>query len=150
MKNKEKYAKQIVEVAIGGGHIAFDKTINKIVPCNSITCADCLFHGEESCQRTTDAWANAEYKEPRQFTETEKAFVKLFPEIKYITRDESGKLAVFSTKPSKDTGDAWWVCESGDDCLIEINSKNLLKFFAIKWEDEEPTSREEILRGSDE
>ena len=71
-KPKEKYAREIVETAINGRHIAFDKTNNRVVPCNSILCADCLFHREESCLLATEAWANAEYKEPRQFTVRER------------------------------------------------------------------------------
>ena len=94
MKNKEKYAKEIVEVAIGGHHIAFDKTINKVVPCNSILCADCLFHREESCQRATDAWANAEYEEPEQVEEPGKVIVRVFPVIESMERDENGGLTV--------------------------------------------------------
>ena len=149
MKNKERYANEIVEMALKDNPFGFHKDLNKIIPCTDIQCQNCLFHSPRLCSITRREWANAEYKEPRQFTEIEKAFVKLFPEIKYITRDESGKLAAFSTKPIKDTDDAWWVCECDGNVLIEISSKNLLKFSAIKWEDKEPISREEILRESD-
>lgn len=150
MKNKEKYAKEIVEVAIGGIHIAFDKTINKVVPCNSILCADCLFHREESCLLATEAWANAEYKEPKIFTEREKAFLNLFPEIQYIARDKNNKIFGHLQKPIKDEEEGWWVYVDGPDTAIGINFGDLLKFESIQWSDEEPTSREEILRGSDE
>lgn len=145
MKNKEKYAKQIVEVAVKGYHIAFDKINNKVVPCYTITCDDCLFHGEERCQLTCEAWANAEYEEPKIFTEREKLFVKLFPSIQYIARDKNGTLYVFMSKPEK-TSRAWL---SDNEFLWEIESYMNLEFFSIQWEDEEPTSREEILRGND-
>ena len=148
MKNKEKYAKELVDIVIEEWRFALNKD-EKIVSCTNIMCSDCLFNARGGCISERIAWANAEYKEPERFTEREKAFVKLFPEIKYITRDESGKLAAFSTKPIKDTDDAWWVCECDGNVLIEISSKNLLKFSAIKWEDQEPTSREDILRESD-
>ena len=151
MKNKEKYAKQIVEVAVKGSHIAFDKINNKVAPCNSIMCADCLFQkSEESCQRATEAWANAEYKEPKIFTEREKAFITLFPEIQYIARDENTKIFGYLQKPIKYEEEGWWVYEDGPDSTIEISFGDLLKFESVQWEDKEPTSREEILRGSDE
>lgn len=151
MKNKEKYAKEIVEVAIKGNHIAFDKINNKVAPCNSIMCADCLFHSEESCQRTTEAWANAEYKEPKIFTEREKAFINLFPEIQYIARDKNNKIFGYYRKPFKDEEEGWWVYKGGGpDSVIEIRFWTLLRFESIQWEDEEPTSREEILGESNE
>ena len=111
------------------------------MPCNSIRCADCLFQSEKGCQRTTVAWANAEYKEPKIFTEREKLFVKLFPSIQYIARDKNGTLYVFMSKPEK-TSRAWL---SDNEFLWEIESYMNLEFFSIQWEDEEPTNREEIL-----
>ena len=148
MKNKEKYAKEIVEVAIGGHHIAFDKTINKVVPCNSIRCADCLFHSEKSCQVTGEVWANAEYEEPKQFTDREIEFVKLFSEIKYLARDYDGRLFAYRQKPFKDEEQGLWTCYDAD--MYEVRLGDSLKLESIRWDDEEPTSREEILRGSNE
>ena len=147
MKNKEKYAREIVETAINGRHIAFDKTNNRVVPCNSILCAECLFHREESCLLATEAWANAEYKEPRQFTVREKAFINLFPEIQYIAREKGGKLIAYLEKPSKNKKLGGWLCGISPYSFFEIRLGDFLQFESIQWEDEEPTSREEILEG---
>ena len=144
MKNKEKFAKEITEQAIQGHHFAFDKQSKRVVACNSIRCVDCLFHGVSSCSQKILEWANAEYKEPKQFTEREKEFIKLFPEIKYIVRNNFGNLDAFSEKPKmfNDCENVWYYTEDNQKtCIIDIWG---LDFNGIK-KGEEPTSREEIL-----
>ena len=153
MKNKEKFAKDIVESAIKSDHyFAYDKTLKRVAPCHGTSCKNCLFYdGKKSCKINRLNWANAEYKEPKIFTEREKAFIKLFPEIQYIARDKNNKIFGYYRKPFKDEEEGWWVYkDGGPDSVIEIRFWTLLKFESIQWEDEEPTSREEILRGSDE
>ena len=81
MKNKEKYAREIIELVLKEGMFAIDKTNNNFEACGNIPCADCLFRGN-NCSNNLRKWANAEYKEPKPFTDREKAFIKLFPEIK--------------------------------------------------------------------
>lgn len=141
MKNKEKYVKEIAEQAIQGLHFAFDKHSKRIVACGSIRCDDCLFHGFTNCKQKILEWANAEYKEPKQFTEREKKFIRFFPSIQYIARDRNGSLYVYMSKPEKSRC-AWL---SDNEFLWEIESYMNLDFLAIQWTDEEPTSREEIL-----
>ena len=150
MKNKEKFAKDIVESAIKGDHyFAYDKTLKRVVPCCGTSCNNCLFYdGKKSCQINRLNWANAEYKEPKRFTEREKAFIKLFPEIQYIARDKNNKIFGYYRKPFKDEEEGWWVYKGGG--VIEIRFWTLLRFESIQWEDEEPTSREEILGESNE
>lgn len=149
MKNKEKYAKEIAEIVIKGHHFAFDKHSKRIVACSCIRCDDCLFHGLSSCDQKILEWANAEYKESKykeskRFTEREKAFIRLFPEIKYIARDKWGKLFAYKDKPEKyEDREEWFNCDDPDS-FYEIHFWGL-EFNAIQWEDEEPTSREEIL-----
>lgn len=157
MKNKEKYAKEIVEWAIDNYVFGISKENGKIVPCSGTSCEKCIFKEERrkrpwiSCYTKRKQWANAEYKEPRQFTVQEKAFINLFPEIQYIARDKNNKIFGYYRKPFKDEEEGWWVYKGGGpDSVIEIRFWTLLKFESIQWEDEEPTSREEILRGSDE
>lgn len=144
MKNKEKYAKEIIEAAIRAERIGVNKYTAEIKYCYEMSCRDCLFSGAQEkgiCGRALKEWANAEYKEPKQFTDREKAFVKLFPLIKYIARNMDGDLYMFASKPEKGNstwkaveGYAWWI----QDFMC-------LNFNSITWNDEEPTSREEIL-----
>ena len=65
MKNKEKFAKDIVESAIKGDHyFAYDKTLKRVVPCCETKCNDCLFYtGKKSCKINRLDWANSEYVE---------------------------------------------------------------------------------------
>ena len=62
MKNKEKYAKEILEIACSHGVIAFNKTTNKVVPCNSLCCSNCLFG--HNCDEGIKEWCESEYVEP--------------------------------------------------------------------------------------
>lgn len=67
IKNKEKYAKEIVDIVIKECHFALNKD-GKIVSCCDIKCSDCLFNVKRGCNSATLEWANAEYEEPRQST----------------------------------------------------------------------------------
>lgn len=155
MKNKEKYAKEFVEWALDNCEFGISKENGKIVPCLRTLCEKCIFKHERGkrpwilCSTKRKQWANAEYKEPKVFTDREKSFVKLFPEIKYLARDEEGKLFAYRQKPFKDEEEGWWTCDDDTDILFEISSSfgDFLKFKSIDWDDEEPTSREEILEG---
>ena len=52
MKNKEKYAKKILEIACSGGSIAIIKKSGHIVPCNGAICSLCLFRGYDCEEKT--------------------------------------------------------------------------------------------------
>lgn len=65
MKNKEKYAKEIVEITSDGHHFAYDTHFKRVVPCNHIQCFNCLFHGKSSCRQERLKWANGEYTETK-------------------------------------------------------------------------------------
>ncbi len=64
MTNKEKYAKDIAELAIKDDYyFAYDKTLKRITPCNGTRCNNCLFYdGKKSCKINRLNWANAEHK----------------------------------------------------------------------------------------
>ena len=79
-----------------------------------------------------------ERKEKLQLNEDEKFILwNLSEEYKWIVRDASGLIYVFTNKPFKDLNR--WM---GYDPLM-VPFKHLFKF--IKWEDEEPYSIEELL-----
>lgn len=86
MKNKEKFAKEIVELALRNKAIAFNGK-GQIFSCADLGCANCIFsEGLESCVDNRKKWAESEYVDPKIFTEEEKAIVS--GEIKQIYRDE--------------------------------------------------------------
>ena len=65
MTNKEKYGKEILDIACTGDHVAMRKSDNVIVGCRKLECLDCAFntHGK-FCNDEIEKWANSEYIEP--------------------------------------------------------------------------------------
>ena len=65
MTNKEKYGKEILDIACTGDHVAMRKSDNVIVGCRKLECLDCAFntHGKD-CNDAIEKWANSEYIEP--------------------------------------------------------------------------------------
>lgn len=47
MKNKEKYEKEIMNIACSGDSIAVLKENGRIVSCNETKCCLCLFRGSD-------------------------------------------------------------------------------------------------------
>lgn len=74
MLNKEKYAKEIVEIAVNNGTIALKD--NKPISCIKIKCIDCEQNvpGCGCSMKKLTEWANSEYKEPI-LTKEEKAYL---------------------------------------------------------------------------
>ena len=64
MLNKEKYAKEIIDIACSGSSIGMRNGI--LCACNSIgDCIYCDFYGNKTiCGIAIEDWANSEYKEP--------------------------------------------------------------------------------------
>lgn len=67
MTNREKYAEQILDIAVTGSCIAVDKK-GKLHKCNKLECRDCIFsrveRDEPSCKEKTKKWSEQEYVEP--------------------------------------------------------------------------------------
>ena len=140
MLNKEKYAEDIIELAVNSKEIAVDKETMKPSNCSNILCDNCLFKGV-GCGEGLIQWANSEYHEPKHFTEDEKELVRLLVGIKWLSKDKNGVVVAYTDKPEKDDIYPNW---TGNAVMVVSECTNL-SFDSIKWEDEEPTSREEIL-----
>jgi hypothetical protein len=64
MKNREKYAKEIIDITFDRGHVAVSKE-NKVVCCEEISCKDCIFNNMTGhCSKLKQEWAELEYVEP--------------------------------------------------------------------------------------
>lgn len=67
MLNKEKYAKEIMDVAISGKSLAVRRATNEICSCEEISCRNCMFNTNGSMPSTTDCtencktWCNSKY-----------------------------------------------------------------------------------------
>lgn len=62
MKNREKYAEQIIDMSLNDIKIAVDKE-GRLCDCNEIDCNDCMFCSP-GCRKKLKEWAEQEYVEP--------------------------------------------------------------------------------------
>lgn len=155
MLNKEKYAKEILELAIANKSIGVDKRTMRVTDCNCLECrTDCYVcdriypYNQGSCTENFIHWANSEYgREPKEFTEQEKAVIKALDKIEWVVKDKHGDVWGTIKRPYKNKSNLWWeVDDLNTFCLSNVTS---CEFKLIKWEDTEPTSRAEILGGSE-
>lgn len=142
MKNKERYAKEIVEVACAGNRIAIDKLTMQIIGCANLQCGNCLFN-DYSCDGKLAEWAESEYIEKPVISKKDRAFLEyLNANIHYIARDMDGSLYVYISKPFKII-DCW---ESAG-CEINENLRIVdIDFPMIKWSDFEPWLIEDLKK----
>lgn len=142
MKNKEKFAKDIIDVACDGSSIAVTKESGRVVPCRETFCVECLFC-DYDCKEKVREWAEQEYIEKPVISKIDRAFLECIGEgIKYIARDMDGFLLIYGIKPHK-LIDCW---ESGG-----IESNKSLEFFKlnlpmVKWSDKEPWLIEDLKK----
>lgn len=65
MKNREKFAEQIIDIALQRDAIAVNLTSGYPCACEKIRCSECLFGGKEkNCEVLSREWAEKEYEEP--------------------------------------------------------------------------------------
>lgn len=84
MKNKEKFAKEIVEIACTGKSIAVDENGN-ITACRSRQCKRCIFSGI-GCEEEIIEWAESECEE-----------LKIQPEVKECKVDDKILISIDGT-----------------------------------------------------
>ena len=64
MKNKEKFAKEIVEIACSGEKLAVSSGV--IRKCYGLSCYKCSFYRDGiECDEMRKTWAESEYVEPK-------------------------------------------------------------------------------------
>ena len=68
MKNREKFAKEIMDIACSGSGIAMKGGV--LVPCDGLRCTECDFSSlvhsmnNSSCNISVEKWCESEYVEP--------------------------------------------------------------------------------------
>ena len=71
MKNKEKFAKEIIEIACSGDIVAMIDGVLR--GCNGLKCKECNFYNENlGCGKNRIKWAESEYIEPKYETDWSK------------------------------------------------------------------------------
>lgn len=131
MKNKEKYAKEIMEIACSGDSIAIIEKSGRIVPCDVNRCSLCLFRGYD-CKESTRKWAESEYTEKLVISKRDVSFLDYLKCYKYIARDDDGELYVYTSIPTKHS-DCWGV----DNVYRSLRGLDI-NFPMVKWSDKKP------------
>lgn len=146
MKNKEKFGKEIIEIACSGHAVSVNKVTGKPIACKNNNCKCCVRHNDVSIccdEERLKEWAESEYIEKPVISKRDRAFLKyLGTRINYITRDMDGGLFIYIRKPHK-LIDYW----ESSGC----ESDKSLKFFEldfpmVKWEDSEPWLIEDLKK----
>lgn len=132
MKNKEKFEKEIMEIACSGNSIAIIEKSGRIVPCDVNRCSLCLFRGYD-CKENTREWAESEYVEKPVISKRDRAFLEYVDKkFAYITRTSNENLCLFVVKPRKDkmTWTSGYLSSTLDSLNIDLPM--------VKWSDEKP------------
>lgn len=149
MKKREKFAKEILDIACNGGVIAVTKD-NKVVCCMDMNCEQCLFHKKDFyggyCDDTERIrWSESEYVEKPTITSKEKNFLgSLLSNFKYIARDSNDALYIYYNKPKRNSMDNWIVDDNNYYYVSRDVYGNMFNF--IKFENEEPWSIEDLKK----
>lgn len=142
MKNKEKYAKEIFEIACSGNSIAMIRESGRIAPCGSTFCEECLFYSCK-CKERVREWAESEYIEKPVISKRDRAFLEYIKEeYKYIARDDNGELCTYVSAPIKRINCACWGADNAYRSLIALD----IDFPMVKWEDSEPWLIEDLKK----
>ena len=141
MKNKEKYAKEIIDIACNGRDVAVCKSTGKPIDCVDIVCSKCSF-AVGSCTELRKEWAESEYIEKPVISKRDREFLEhINCNYKYIARDMRGGLCVFLGEPRK-----------MNDCWVSTGEmRNGLKIFnidfpMIEWGKPEPWLIEDLKK----
>lgn len=148
MKNREKFAKEILDIACKGDSFMVTKS-GEITFCDRFKCDLCKFNNacsEKSCRDKRYEWSESEYIEKPTITSKEMAFLDLIlPKYKYIARDnDTNKLFLYIDRPSKHF--TYWLPELENSAYELLYRPLDIKFNFIKWEDEEPWSIEDLKK----
>lgn len=133
MKNKEKFEKEIVEIACDGNDVAVRKSTGKPIDCCDIECGECSLLGDKSCTELRREWAESKYIEKPVISKRDRAFLEyLNANINYIARNMDGSLYAYISKPYKII-DCW--------CSDEFEKSKSLRMVDIdlpmvKWSDD--------------
>lgn len=143
MKNKEKYVKEIVELACDVNGIAVDKHSGTVCSCNYVPCSNCLFDDSKDCIKRRKDWAESEYIENPVISKRDRAFLECIrEEYKFIARDMSGNLYIYARKPYKQI-DCW---DSSEHEMQEALCMLNVDFPMVKWSDSEPWLIEDLKK----
>lgn len=129
MKNRDKYAEELLNVACTGKKIAIDKRTMQIRSCAWFECVHCLLNEGDDCGAKLAEWAESEYIEPAKISKKDRAFLDCLKDYKYMARDKNGDLYAYTTIPIRTTT-YWRGATCKNLCSLDIY------FPMVKWSDE--------------
>lgn len=142
MTNREKHAKEILDIACSGDKLAMRKADKRLTGCNKLECNGCCFSGTGRCSEVIQKWAESEYIEKTVISKKDRAFLEyLGEELKYIVRSKSDTLIAYQNSAEK--REDGWVIDSG---AIKSLQKLNINFPMVKWSDEEPWLIEDLKK----
>lgn len=149
MKNKEKFAKEIIEIACDGNGVAVCKVTGKPIACDDTGCNDCELSKSTdnggTCNVALRNWAESEYIEKPVISKRDRAFLEyLEEEYKYMARDKNNVLYVYNKEPHKAENCTTWRVEQLG-CYILNNHFNI-DLPMIKWSDDKPWLIEDLKK----
>lgn len=143
MKNKGKYAKEIIEIACKYG--AVNERTGELKGCSEIICEHCLFResGISRCKEKMKAWLESEYIEKSVISKRDRAFLDYInANVHYIARDMDGGLYVYIRKPFKTF--EFWKVVGFEKCkslrMVDIDLP------MVKWSDDKPWLIEDLKK----
>lgn len=143
MKNKEKYAKEIMDIACSGNRIAVMKGSGRIVPCDGVLCSVCLFCSSIDCRKNIKDWSESEYIEKPVISKKDRTFLEYIDKkFKYIARDETARVYVYSIEPRK--SEYCWM-ENRGECFSIANRIDV-DLPMVKWSDSKPWFIEDLKK----
>lgn len=144
MKNKEKYAKEIIEIACKYG--AVNERTGELKGCSEIICEHCLFResGISRCKEKMKEWLEQECIEKPVISKMDRSFLDyLRDRWKYMARDNiSNAVYVFTEIPEKsEVGHFAYTGEAR-----RISSDFNVVFPMVKLSDSEPWLIEDLKK----
>lgn len=141
MKNKEKNASKIVDIACKGNKFGVDEKTDEVVDCLCTPCQTCLFFRMNDCDKARRQWAESEYIEKPVISKRDAMFLEyLKEENKYIARDKNGNLFTYKLEPHK-SFNAW-----GSSDYFALALRYNIGFPMIQWGDTEPWLIEDLKK----
>lgn len=147
MKNKEKYAKEIIEIACDCGIVAVDENTGKPKKCSALDCDKCLFLRDKigcDSRKKLREWAESEYLEKPVISKRDRAFLEyIHKNFKSIARDKDRKIYMFTDIAKKDKNIGAFTTNG-----LYRNVSNCfdIDFPMVKWEDDGPWLIEDLKK----
>lgn len=142
MKNRDKYAEELLNVACASEKIAIDKRTMQIRSCAWFECVHCLLNEGDDCGAKLAEWAESEYIEPAKISKKDRAFLDYLKGYKCVARDNDGKLYAYISIPKKLLACACWGADDECKSLARLD----IDFPMVKWSDAEPCKIDDLKK----